>query len=164
MRALIEEAIQSVRTLTVELSPPALEQEGLAEALQWLADRMQHIHGLSVHIEAEGSCGVTDKNLRVLLFQILRELLFNVVKHADVDHAAVRLYCQNNEYIAIVSDQGKGFETDSRSSPDNVTYGFGLTNVSERLKLFGGRLEIQSSSGAGAQVTVVLPISSTEMQ
>jgi two-component system, chemotaxis family, CheB/CheR fusion protein len=141
-----------------------LEQEGLADALQWLADHMHHIHGLSIHIEAEGSCAVTDKNLRVLLFQILRELLFNVVKHAGVDHAEVKLYCQNNECIAIVSDRGKGFEPDSQSSPDSVTYGFGLTNVSERLKLFGGRLEIQSSSGAGAQVTVVLPISSTEMQ
>jgi two-component system, chemotaxis family, CheB/CheR fusion protein len=150
--------------LSVELSPPVLEQEGLVAALQWLAEHMKQIHGLSIHVEAEGPCGVTDKNLRILLFQILRELLFNVVKHADVDHASVKLYRQNNECIAIVSDQGKGFKLDAQSSWGNVTYGFGLTNISERLKLFGGRLEIQSSCGAGAQVTVVLPISAAETQ
>jgi PAS domain S-box-containing protein len=164
MHTLIQDAIQATRTLTVELNPPVLEQEGLVEALRWLADHMQYIHGLSIHIEAEDSCEEIDKNLRVLFFQTLREILFNVVKHAGVDQAGLRLYRQDDECIAIVTDQGKGFDPDSQSSSDHVTYGFGLTNVSERLNLFGGRLEIQSSPGAGTQVTVVLPMSAAETQ
>jgi two-component system, chemotaxis family, CheB/CheR fusion protein len=164
MQQLTEDAIHAVRTLTVELSPPVLEQEGLIEALHWLADHMHYVHGLSIQVEAEGSCGVADKNLSVQLFQILRELLFNVVKHADVGHASVKLYRQGNECIAVVSDQGKGFDLESHPAEESANYGFGLTHIAQRLSLFGGLLHIQSSPGAGTQVTVALPLFQAEAQ
>jgi signal transduction histidine kinase len=69
MKRLTNEAIQALRTLSVDLSPPILENEGLPEAIRWLSQQMAETHGLRISLGVEGNCQVEDKNLRVMLFQ-----------------------------------------------------------------------------------------------
>ena len=155
---MIKNVLQITRTLAVELSPPILDHGGIVEAAQWLAEHMSATQGFAVTVESEGNCQVIDRNQRMLLFQILRELLFNVVKHAGVDRASVRFRGDGTSCTFVVSDQGKGFVMNSPEKSDNRPTGFGLSGLGERLHMVGGALVVQSAPGQGTQITVTLPL------
>lgn len=100
------EAVSKTRRLAVDLSPQVLEHEGLVEAVRWLATQMEEVHGLKVEVSGVGTV-LLPKPVRILLFQIIRELLFNIVKHAGVNQAMVRLSQKDAELLIQVIDQGK---------------------------------------------------------
>lgn len=155
---LIDDAVTIIRQLTVDLSPPVLPHEGLTDALGWLVTQMKELHGLQVQLEAEQSFPLADDSLRVLLFQIIRELLFNVVKHAETDRARVTLRQEADHLVIGISDNGRGFEVETAGT--GRKHGFGLRSMRERLDLVGGRMEIASRPGAGTRVTIYAPIPS----
>lgn len=157
-RAWIGQAIRTTRQLTVDLSPPILQNEGLADALLWLSSQMRELHGLEVTIDAEHSFYLADEDIRVLLFHVVRELLFNVKKHAGVSRATVRLQQEEGHMVIEVSDEGAGFETDMLFTRSYQERGFGLFSIRERLKLLGGQLHISSGRDSGTQVTARLPV------
>src|SRR5690606_2959992 len=109
METLLNEAIHSTRTLTVELSPPVLKSEGLGAALSWLATQMHKIHDLRVELDLRCVPRMPSEDLRVLLFQLVRELLFNVVKHAQSNQARLVLQETESELVLQVEDSGSGF-------------------------------------------------------
>lgn len=88
---MLAETFQRARELSVDLSPPILMNEGLTEVLKWLASQMRERHDLTIKVNTGESFYMEDEGLRTLLFQITRELLFNVVKHAGVNRATVDL-------------------------------------------------------------------------
>ncbi|MEZ4730570.1 MAG: CheR family methyltransferase [Caldilineaceae bacterium] len=150
------DAIQTTRQLTVDLSPPVLKGEGLVEALGWLTRQMAEMQGLQVALQIIQPCPVPNEDMRVLLFQSVRELLFNVVKHAGTDRAAVALNeGEAGECIIIIRDEGRGFDVAAAAARHDG--GFGLFSVRERLKLFGGRMAIQSAPGQGTAITIHAP-------
>lgn len=155
---LVRAAIQATRTLTVELSPPVLKDEGLAAVFRWLASQMHETHALQVALDCDDSCQAPNEDLRVLLFQLVRELLFNIVKHAGTLKAQIRLFRCNNEMVIEVEDSGRGFDAETVARMSRAS-GFGLYSVRERLALFGGRLEIQSHLGDGTTVRITTPSS-----
>ncbi len=108
---LLDQSIQASRSLTLELSPPVLYSGGLSQALQWLGSWMREKHGLVVEMQTDGQANPGDEDVRVLLFQSVRELLFNVVKHAGVKKARVVMSLLDPDRLQIVvSDPGKGFD------------------------------------------------------
>ena len=153
----IAQAITMTRHLTVDLSPPILRREGLADALAWLQRQMGELHGLEVALEAEHGFPLPDDDLRVLLFQVVRELLFNVKKHAGTGRAAVRLTEEGGHLVIRVVDEGCGFDAAEVAAREEPSGGFGLYNVRERLGLLGGRLEVRSRPGGGTHVEVHAP-------
>ena len=156
IQALLTESIEASRSLTAELSPPILHEGGLAAGLEWLADWMQEKHGLVVRLNAEEDLTAAAEDVSVLLFESVRELLFNVVKHAKVRSASVHLERLEGQMLRIsVRDQGVGFDPDSLKFSRE---GFGLFSIRERLSLVGGHLEIDSSPGHGAHLTLVAPL------
>jgi two-component system, chemotaxis family, CheB/CheR fusion protein len=152
---LVTGSLGVTRQLTVELSPPVLKGEGLPEALAWLANYMHEVYGLQVLLEVTGDPQMDYEEQRILLFQIVRELLFNVVKHASVRQARVTLREAEDGIVLAVSDEGKGFDVPAVLAEDNG--GFGLYNVRERLGLFGGAVDIDSKPGDGTRVSLFLP-------
>jgi signal transduction histidine kinase len=157
---ILDQAIDTTRSLTVDLSPPVLKGEGLAQAFEWLAVQMEKTYGLTVNIETESSILIPSEDLRVLLFQLVRELLFNVVKHANVEQADLNMLMNNGEVRIIVTDKGEGFDPDTldQRREDPAGGGFGLFSVRERLILFGGHLEVDSAPGRGTRMTLTAPI------
>ena len=155
--AWIDAAIGTTRQLTVDLSPPVLKTEGLVDALGWLVVQMKDMHNLDVEIEAEHAFYVPDENLRVLLFQILRELLFNAVKHAGTDRVTIALQDVDDHLAIRVIDEGHGFDVEAAAARAEQDGGFGLFSVRERLNLVGGRMEIDSAPGKGTRVTLHVP-------
>ncbi len=156
---LIDESIKSSRTLTAELSPPILHEAGLNEGLKWLARRMVDTQGLFVDLELQ-DIGTIPEDSRILLFESVRELLFNIVKHASVRSAIVHLRRYDDCLQIIVSDQGKGFDPASLPPAGEKGRGFGLFVIRERLELMGGRFEIQSSPGQGSRFILIMPVTS----
>ncbi|MEZ4615956.1 MAG: ATP-binding protein [Caldilineaceae bacterium] len=148
------------RSLSVDLGPPILKDEGIDVALQWLAAHMERVHGLTVdlQISEEYEYSTESENLYVLIFQLVRELLFNVVKHANVKEARVRLFTEANRQKIAVEDEGIGFEMGHVVQPKwKPEQGYGLYSVRERLALFGGKMEVDSHPGNGARITITLP-------
>jgi CheY-like chemotaxis protein len=155
----LDEAIAAARSLSVELSPPLLHSAGLPTALTWLADWNRRKYGLEVHVSADPLADSTRKDVRTLLFESVRELLFNVVKHAHVDQAAVDLALDANGMISItVEDKGIGFDPAGLGEWAKVGHvGWGLFSIRERLALLGGRFDIESVPGHGTTFHLIAP-------
>ena len=155
---LLEESITIARTLTADLSPSVLFRSGLPAGLQWLCRWVARTHGLEVDLDMDGHADVASEETRIALFGAARELLFNVVKHAQVGRAELRLALSGDDVIEIsVRDEGVGFEARAESASDELGAGFGLFSLRERLALLGGRLEIESALQHGSRVTIRVP-------
>jgi signal transduction histidine kinase len=149
----IEQAIGHTRSLTCELSPPLLYEAGLEAAVRWLADQIRRRHGLEVRVESRGDVRSLEHELKVLLFQGVRELLTNTVKHARARLAGVEIVVGANELRVTVGDDGVGLGQSKATRPN----GFGVFHLRERLEYLGGRLEVTSTPGEGTRAVMVIP-------
>ncbi len=155
---LLNNAIESSRSLAFELSPPILHNTRLVQAMQFLERNMKERHGLSVNMKLEESAEPETEELKILLFHSVRELLFNVVKHAQTKTAGVELRRIEKGCIRVtVSDDGIGFNPEQLGRADSGA-GFGLSSIRERLNAAGGNLDIKSVSGSGSRFTITLPL------
>lgn len=172
IQEMLERAVSVTRQLSVDLSPPILEGEGLAEAIRWLANQMEEQYGLAIAVRAEpagASFVVPALDRRVLLLQMVRELLFNVVKHTDEPRATVRLRTAHSPelgraYRVDVLDEGPGFDLEAVLAAETATRGRGLWHMRERLHLIGGRLEVAPTPMAGTRVTIIAPCGETDAE
>jgi signal transduction histidine kinase len=146
------------RTLMLELAPPGLHDTGLMEALRWLADRVAKQQRITVTIEDDGFPKPLEDQITVLLFQTVRELLQNVVKHARSKRATVRCAVSDDLLTLDVLDPGVGFEVHSVDRLPTRQGGFGLFSIRERLKLMGGTIDIHSVVGEGTTVRIRVPL------
>lgn len=146
------------RTLMLELAPPGLHDTGLIEALRWLAERVGKQQRLVVTVEDDGHPKPLEDQVTVLLFQTVRELLQNVVKHARSKRATVRCAVGDDAFLLDVLDPGVGFEVHSIDRLPTRQGGFGLFNIRERLKLMGGTIDIHSIVGEGTTVRIRVPL------
>jgi two-component system CheB/CheR fusion protein len=151
----LAEAIQVTRQLSVDLSPPILHGEGLVEAILWLAAQMQEQYGLEVNIRPEGTPAPVDEKVRILVFYAVRELLFNVVKHAGTLKAAVDFKSYDDYFHVVVSDQGKGF--DPAQVLSNLKIAHGLLLIRHRLNLLGCAMDVKSQPGKGTRIIIQVP-------
>jgi len=154
---LIDESIAASRSLTAELSPPILNEAGLNAGLQWLARRMADTQGLFVNLELAES-GPLPEDIKVLLFESVRELLLNVVKHANTRSAMVNLRRFDRSLQVTVSDEGAGFDPTTMPAAGKEGGGFGLFSIRERLGLMGGTFEMESIPGQGSRVVLSVPV------
>ena len=156
IRSLLDESLDASRALTAELSPPILHEAGLVAGLEWLARWMRDKHGLVVSLIAESHLRPEREDVEVLLFQSVRELLFNVVKHSGVMRARVELARQDADHIRVmVSDEGVGLV--NGQAGQTVQSRFGLFSIRERLQLLGGSMHIETSPGCGTRITLIAP-------
>lgn len=152
----LSDAIGITRSLSIDLSPIILQGEGLAEAILWLASQMKERHGLIVQMEAKDSLNNLDNHMRMLLFQTIRELFFNVVKHAGTSHVTIILEQVDQRAHLTISDDGKGFDVRIVMSDPKTAHG--LLVIQDRLSLMGCNMEITSEPGQGTQIVIEAPI------
>ncbi len=149
--ALVEDALEETRAVTVDLSPPIVEQGGLAPALRWLAGQFERRHGVRVDVS-----GVRDvaagPELAAVVYRSIRELLTNVAKHSGVPRAAVTLERHGDRLIASVRDRGVGFEKASRRDD-----AFGLFSIREQLDGVCGSMSVHATRKHGTCVVVSVP-------
>jgi len=154
----IEETIQDTRSLTFELSTPVLYVLGLEAALAWLANQTREKHGLQIEVKDDGKPKPLDNGCRVIAYQAARELLFNIVKHAQAKSATVSIKKYDDAVRIDIEDNGIGFDTAELDTIASDPKGFGLFSIQERFHALGGRLEIHSEPGRGTLVSLMLPM------
>jgi len=162
---LIDDAIETSRSLTAELSPPILLQGDLLLALEWLVRWMHDKHELDVHLVVPKKLEPLAEGMLLLLFQTARELLFNVVKHAGVKTACVEVNRLDGLILMTIEDEGSGFDPNRLYAEGGQASGLGLFGVNERLSYMGGRMDIDSAPGCGSRFKLTVPYSpiTTEM-
>jgi signal transduction histidine kinase len=154
---LLEEAIRKTRQLTLDLSPPTLEGESLVDHLRWLKGQMREIHELDVNVAGEPESDVESRALRVLVFLVVRELLFNVVKHAGTNRATVEVMEEDGVVGVTVRDRGRGFDPSLLGEKNGHEDSLGLRRIRERIELQGGDVRIDSAPGEGTRVEIRVP-------
>jgi signal transduction histidine kinase len=152
VKLMLKDAIEKSRNLSHELSP-ALYQVEMIEILNWLAWHMRQKHGLTVRVRAHGPVDVPSEPLKAFLYKVAQELLFNVVKHAGVNEAQIRVRRYGRDFYLSVVDRGCGFEPEKLERPA----GCGLLSIRERVQMLGGRMKIKSTPGAGSRFLIAVP-------
>jgi PAS domain S-box-containing protein len=154
----LDQSILASRSLTADLSPPVLHEKGLAAGLEWLGRQMHEKHGLTLDVSADAAAEPGDDQVRTFLFDAVRELLLNIVKHAGVDRAQVQMRPRDRDEIeVVVADEGAGFDPMRIETAHSITGGFGLFSIRERLSHLGGRMQIDAAPGQGSRFTLVAP-------
>ncbi len=151
---LITQADRAARSISVELSPPALHELGLEPAVQWLVEHIQARYGVEIKLSGDGQPKPADEKTRVILFRSIRELLINAAKHAGAHRVDVRLECEEGRLIVAVEDDGVGMEPDMAG-----VKGTGLLSIHERLSHVAGAMHIDSAPGKGTRIRLSAPLS-----
>ena len=145
-------AIQSSRDLTRQLRPPVLYEAGLVPALRWQAGEMKRLHEISIQVESDIESCPLDDDLRAMVYESVRELLLNVVKHANVSEAFVKVQINDQSLHIEIADHGIGFDTESVDGEKLQNGSMGLFSIRERLKAVNGTLKITSIPGDGTVI------------
>jgi PAS domain S-box-containing protein len=154
---LLEQAIGDQRSLIFELSPPVLYDLGLKEALAWLAEDIQKRHGMRFEVADDGTEKPLDDAAKAVVFRTIRELVMNVLKHANAPAAKASLRRIDDHLEVLVEDRGVGF--DAKAPMDRPSAGgFGLFSVREQITGLGGTLNIDSAPEQGTRVRVRVPL------
>ena len=153
----IDGQIEAIRSLSFELNDSVLYEVGFKEAVDaYLHREVQGKHGISYRLVADEGFGPLPDGVKMVLFRNLRELLTNVLKHAQAKHVDIGLTTSDALYTVTVRDDGIGF-TPAAILVNHEHEHFGLFSVREQLGFFGGRLEVQSVQGHGTTATLTLP-------
>jgi PAS domain S-box-containing protein len=153
---LIDQSLTYTRTVVAELMPPTLRQFGLAAGLRWLGERMEQ-QGLVVHVDVPAMAPPLSEDHTTMLFQCVRELLFNVLKHSGTDRASVTMTDDGQGKLEIiVRDDGAG--CDPVAIRESRGDKFGLFSIRERMEAIDGWMELESQPGAGTTVRLGLTV------
>jgi signal transduction histidine kinase len=150
---LVEISIQSVKRITTNLRPPALDHLGLAEAIRWEALTFGARTGLRCHVRAEKEATALDSEQQTALFRIFQEALTNVVRHAQASAVHVTLAERRDEFELRIRDNGRGISEAELSDPRAM----GLLGMRERAALVGGAFHIGGMRGKGTEIQVRVP-------
>jgi PAS domain S-box-containing protein len=156
---LMELSIQQVRSLTSQISPPLLYEVGLGVAVEWLGERFHDDYGLAVAVNAELTPGSVSEGIRGTLFAIVRELLLNVVKHAEAKQAVVNIGTIDDRIKIEVEDDGRGFDPAQIHGSEVKGGAFGLFNIRQKVAHLNGEFFVDSSIGGGTRITILAPMS-----
>ncbi len=158
--ALIDQASRAARASTFELSSPVLQQFGLDAAIESLGERMGRMTGLGFHFESDGAPCTLPDDVPVVLLRVVRELLFNVQKHAQARQASVTVRRTRESCTILVEDDGVGFEA-KRVSSFTPAGGYGLFSAQAQIESVGGSFAIAARPEGGTRATLVVPLPAT---
>lgn len=154
IRSLLERTIAYTKSLTFELSPPILYELGFDATIEWLGEQIQDQYQIQVSVHNDGQIKSLRRDVSVLMFQAIRELFMNVIKHARAKSIHVSLQRIDSNIRITMEDDGIGF--DPRSLEPLKSFGF--FSIRERLNHFGGLMEIVAAPGKGTRVSLTAPL------
>ena len=150
----INAVARSLRELTHQLHPEALEHIGLTAALEAKCDEVRRVSGLDIRTVTEGDTSAIPPDVGLCLFRVTQEGLNNVIRHAEAAMVTVTLRAEAGRVTLTIRDDGAGF---TPGAPDQET-GLGLLTLAERARSAGGTLAVESEPGAGTTLRVSVPL------
>lgn len=156
MLDVVSGTIEQIRELSYRLRPAALEEFGLAVALETLATDMAHEAGLTICCECQINGAKLPPGIEVILYRIAQEALTNVLRHAHATTVSVKLTRIADKVCMSINDDGRGFAP--HATPTDSDRHLGLISMQERAAIAGGKLEIDSTPGQGTTINVYIPV------
>jgi PAS domain S-box-containing protein len=158
IQGVIEQTIEHTESLNFELSTPILYEQGLEAALTWLGGHIQKEHGILFHFEDDQKPKPVDDETCILLYNSVRELLINIIKHAQAQNIKVSMHRDYRHILIDVYDDGIGFDISRPDAYMSKKGVFGLFSIDERLRYLGGQFKVESKLGHGSHVTLIAPL------
>jgi two-component system sensor histidine kinase UhpB len=153
-----EQALEKLHLLAMELRPPQLDQLGLQEALEWLAQRQGTASGLTVACKFAGLGPRPPAPVESACYRIVQEALNNATRHARASGILISVESDGSLLKLVVHDDGVGFDEDAARLRVIRSGSMGLIGMEERAQLAGGRLTVSSAPGAGTTVSASFPL------
>jgi signal transduction histidine kinase len=153
LRELVVATLQDVRRLAVQLRPKALDDFGLAPALERLVQTFSEATHIRVELEARLGPERLPSEVETTLYRIVQEALTNIIKHSEASSVSLLLVRRESSVTAVIEDDGRGF--DPAATRDG---GLGLDGMRERAELHDGRLTIESRPDSGTTLAVEVPL------
>jgi signal transduction histidine kinase len=153
LKRMAEGVLGGLHRLAMNLRPASLDHLGLAAALRQYLEAISDRHGLVVQFEAVGLRERLPLEVATALYRIVQEALTNVIRHAQATRVDVLLELRGDRLILLVEDNGVGFDPASTMQGEHL----GLLGLRERTEMLGGKLELESSVGAGTTLLVEVP-------
>ena len=152
----VSHALEEVRSIARNLRPHQLDRLGLTQAIKSIVNNVSNSSAISFGSEIDPIDGLFSPEAEINLYRIVQEGVNNIVKHSGATEALVAIRREEQALQLIIQDNGSGFN--SESAPDANGGGFGLTGISERARMVGGRASFHSAAGKGTTISVRLDL------
>jgi signal transduction histidine kinase len=157
LRSMAEEILAGARNVLQSLRPKTIRSEGLRAALLKLVERFGRFNQVETTVSLKGEEGALRFDEKEVIFQVLREALSNVRKHAQAGRVSVTLDLESNPWLLMVEDDGRGFEPRWDDGELERPGSYGLIGMRERAEMLDGTLEVTSGPGSGTTVVLKGP-------
>jgi PAS domain S-box-containing protein len=154
---LVQQLNREIRTTSYLLHPPLLDENGLAQAIEWYMQGLKERSGLDVDLIVSDDFGRLPPDLELSIFRIVQESLTNIHRHSGSKAGTIRLSRGLDSVSLQIQDQGKGLSAKKLAEIKAYRSGIGLTGMRERVRHFNGQMDIQSN-GSGTTISVDLPV------
>jgi len=154
---IISDIAADVRVISSTLRPRILDDLGLVPTIEWYLEEHGGKSGLACRLTQDGTAYSLEPSREVNIFRIIQECILNIHKHAEANQVEVNLDYHPDKVILKIVDNGKGFSVDHLSEPETPRSNFGLLNISERVDMMSGHLDIISRKGEGTSVIIEIP-------
>ena len=157
---MLDDIIENVQTLTFELSSHLLFTEGIEAAVRELCEQVLLKNNMNFEFMSIGNPLKINENERIILYQAIRELLYNIVKHANAKNVEITYSYNQNIISVVIEDDGKGFSKSVLNWQPSNKGGFGLFSIKERIDHLGGDMDLESEINQGTRITIHVPLKS----
>ncbi|WP_343586446.1 ATP-binding protein [Herbaspirillum sp.] len=154
---IVTSVLAQVRSLSLDLRPPQLDNLGLTAALRSYVEQKSRMAGVNGWFESGGQDGKLHHDIENTAFRIVQEAVTNILRHAGCRNIWVRIERQQDQLYLSIRDDGKGFDVERARSNAISGTSFGLLNMEERAVLVGGSMDISSAPGEGTEIVMHLP-------
>jgi PAS domain S-box-containing protein len=157
-QALADQCIREIRTLSYVLHPPVLDQAGLDDAIRDYVKGFTNRSGIQVELQLSPRVGRLARDIELAVFRVVQESLANIQRHSGSQQAKIRID-RDSDLRLEISDRGRGVSGNVQEGKEEprFEFGVGIPSMQERVKLFGGRFDFESSSH-GTIVRVTIPL------
>jgi PAS domain S-box-containing protein len=157
---LVEQLSKEIRTMSYLLHPPLLDENGVSDAIRWYMQGLTERSGLRIELNIPESFGRLPREMELAVFRIVQECLTNIHRHSGSKTATIRLSRDAKSVSLEIQDDGKGIPAEKLARIQAQRSGVGITGIRERVRHFGGVLDIQSD-GKGTKISITLPVPMT---
>jgi two-component system, NarL family, sensor kinase len=157
---LVQQLHREIRTTSYLLHPPLLDEAGLNSALSWYVQGVSQRSGIEIQLDVAEGFGRLPRDLELAIFRLVQESLTNIHRHSESKTAAIRLEHRDETVSVEIQDEGKGIAAERLEKILEGGSGVGISGMRERLRQFGGELQIESGA-SGTRVSVSIPVANT---
>lgn len=155
----LETIVEQVQNLTFDMASPTLFAGGLMEALNdWLEEEVRAKYPMSLNFQCGRQLAGLPEDLQTFLYRAVKELVINVIKHAQAQCIEIAITDGNGSISVSVRDDGVGMGCGEKNQNKSKGGGYGLLNLRERIAYMGGAFEVHSAPGQGTRVSFNIPI------